>query len=100
MTRNLALLAYDLAVAVVSIALLIATPVWLATHQIDGLPAIFLLIGSALGCAVAALRFQFDKEPWLISLFAPVETPATKIVQPSFADWFRFFDWTRPAQRA
>ena len=100
MTRTLALLAYDLAVAVVSIALLIGTLIWLATHQIEAFPAIFMLMGSALGFAVSALKFQIDKEPWLIGLFAPVETPARKIVRPSSPDWFRFLDWTGRAERA
>ena len=99
MTRNVAVLAYDLAVAVISIVLFIATPVWLATHQISSFHAIFMLIGSALAGVVAIFRFQHDKEPWPIRIFGPLEMPAQRIDWPSLGDWVRSLDWIGRAQR-
>jgi len=100
MTRNVAVLAGDLAVAAISSVLFIATPVWLATREISGFHAIFMLIGSLLAATVAILRFQHDKEPWPIRIFAPVEMPTQKTARPSTTDWIRPLDWTGRAQRA
>lgn len=100
MTRTMAVLAYDLAVAVISIVLFIATPVWLATHQITSFDAILLSIGSGQAGVVATLRFQSDREPWPIRIFAPTEMPTRLTVRPSLIDWVRLLDWTGRAQRA
>ena len=100
MNRNVAILACDLAVAIISIVLFIATPVWLATREISQFQATFMLIGSALAATVAILRFQHDKEPSPIRIFAPVEMPAQKTARPAITDWIRSLDWTGHAQRA
>lgn len=100
MIRKGAVLAFDLATAIISIALFIATPVWVAMHQISSFDAILLSIGSALAAIVAALRFQYDKEPWLVRIFAPTEMAARETVRPSLVDWIRLLDWTGRTQRA
>ena len=100
MTKNVAVLAWDLAVAVISILLSIATPVWLATREISQFHASFLLIGSLLSATVAIFRFHHDKEPWPIRIFAPVEMPAQKKARPSITDWIRPLDWTGRAHGA
>lgn len=100
MTRNVAVLAWDLAVAVISILFFFATPVWLATREINQLRAIFLLIGSAMAATFAAFRFRQDLEPWPIQIFAPVDLPAQDTVRPSMTDWLRSLDWARRAQRS
>ena len=100
MTRSVAVLAYDLAVAVVSIGLFVATMVLLAAHEISGFDGVFLLIGSALGTLVAALRLQQDKEPWPIRLLAPAETPVQKTDRPLVPALARWWDWTGRAQGA
>jgi hypothetical protein len=100
MTRSVAVVAWDLAVAVISIALFIATPVWLAMREIGGFHAIFILIGSLLAATVAIFRFQHDAEPWPIRIFAPVEMPTRKTARPSMTSWIRSLDWTGRAQRA
>lgn len=100
MTRNVAVLAYDLAVAVISILLFAATLVWLATHQISSFHAIFLLIGSTLASVLSVFSFQSDKEPWPIRIFADREMPAQKTVRPSLIDSIRSLDWTGRAQGA
>lgn len=100
MTKNVAVLAIDLAVAALSIVLFIATPVWLAAHQINSFDAILLSIGSGLAGVVATLRFQSDSEPWPIRIFAPTEMPARLTLRPSLPDWLRLLDWTGRGQRA
>lgn len=87
MTRNVAVLAYDLAVAVISMVLFAASLVWLATHQISWFYATFMLIGCALAGAVAIFKFQQDKEPSLVKIEIPTEMPAQKTVRPSRVDW-------------
>ncbi len=61
MTRNVAVLAFDLAVAIISILLFIATPVWLATREITPFEAIFMVIGSAAGAIVGTLKLHTIK---------------------------------------
>ncbi|MCL4499730.1 MAG: hypothetical protein M1335_05760 [Chloroflexi bacterium] len=100
MTRHVRTVAYDLAVAVISIGLLIATPVWLAMREITAFHAIFMMIGSALGATIGILKSQLDKEPWPITIFARIEKPAQKTVRPSLTDWLRSLDWTGSARRA
>ena len=100
MRRTVAVLAWDLAVAVISIVLFIATPVWLATREISQFHAIFMLFASLLAATVAIFRFQHDKEPWPIRIFAPIDMPTQKKARPSITDSIRPLDWTGRAQRA
>ena len=100
MTRSVAVLAYDLAVAVISIGLFIGTLVSLATHEISSFHGIFLLIGAALAATTAVLKFQQDREPWLITIFGPNEMPTQKSQRPAIADMVRFWNWPGRAQRS
>lgn len=96
MTRKMAALAFDLAVAGISISLFVATVVLLATHQIGSFHGIFILIGTALAGTIAVLKFQHDKEPWPIRVLTPTEAPAWKIERPLVTN----FGWTRRMQDA
>jgi hypothetical protein len=97
--KNVFTLSFDLAVAVVSLSILAATPTWLANREIGILQAVFLCVASILGLMIALFRFQDDRDTAPIQLFARAATPLEKHKRITIQDSLRAMDWIGRARR-
>jgi hypothetical protein len=70
---------------IICVGLFLATAAALASHQLASINAIFLLSGSPLAALMYALRYEFEKEPWPLSITRP--QPEEVTARPRIADW-------------
>lgn len=78
MTRRLSAMAFDLAVAAISLGLFAAAVISVADRSMDSFRAFFLMDGAAIAFIFSVMCFFYDREPEPVSILShPSEAART-----------------------